>query len=122
MPAIEYNVLIEGSDGKQAGIQWGEEPGWIEAHRDLLDRAKHISLIAKKGSKLPTVITSLEDGKRWILFSRVYGQATGSKQIRLYALGWQRLVKGINVKSLQWVYPGGAVENAEEPTFWQAFL
>jgi hypothetical protein len=119
---FEYNVVIE-SDDVSAVVNWGHEPGWIEAHRDLLEAAHTISLLPKDASSvLPVVSARLGDGRRWVIFSRVYGAITGPNRVRLYCIGWQTKVKGVNVKSLMWVYPTGAVECAEEPTHWQRFL
>jgi hypothetical protein len=119
---FEYNVAIEGDDASVV-VNWGHEPGWIEAQRDLLEAAHTISLIPKDASSvLPVVSARLGDGRRWVIFSRVYGAVTGPNTVRLYCIGWQAKVKGVSVKSLLWVYPTGAVECAEEPTHWKRFL
>jgi hypothetical protein len=116
-----YDVAIEGD--YQVLIKWGETPNWIADHKELLENAHQISLIPKEqGNGMPVVTARLGDGKRWILFSRVVGQINGPKSLRMYAIGWQKTVKGSNIKSIQWVYPGGTIENAEEPTFIDRFL
>ena len=121
MSEMLYDVAIE-APGQQARVKWGEEPGWLEKYRQLLERAERISLIPKKRTgKLPVVTVRLGEGKRWVLFSRVYGHIYG-EQIRFYCLGWQATVRRVNVKSLLWVYPTGDVEAAEEPSFWRELL
>jgi len=116
-----YNVAIEGKE--QVLIDWGNSPDWVKKYDSLLDEADRISLIPKdKSNGLPVVTAHLDNDKRWIIFSRVAGQINGPNNIRLYAIGWQQNIKGINIKSIQWVYPGGTVENAEEPTFIDEFL
>ncbi len=111
-PDIEYNLLIHSPKG-QAEVALGQEQGWLERYRHLLDTATRLSLSPRNG--LPFVSVALE-GKRWIYFSRVYGEMNSAKRIRLYAIGWQDTVNGKNVKCILWVYPDGAVECAKEPS------
>ena len=112
-----YNIAVEAPD-EQCLIQWGNERGWLETRRDLLDKAARISLIPKEMGELPVVTVQLGNGKRWIVFSRVYGRLPGGR-VRLYCIGWQATVKGVNVKSLLWVYPTGDVECSELPSYWK---
>lgn len=112
---IEYNLIIEGKTG-QAVVELGQEQGWLERYRHLLDTATRLSL-SPRTNGLPFVSVSLDSTKRWIYFSRVYGEMNSPKRIRLYAIGWQDTVNGKNVKCILWVYPDGAVECAEEPNF-----
>ena len=123
MPLDElvYDVMIEAPDS-QIRVDWGHEPGWMQTYKFLLARAERISLVPKDGVNLPVVSTQLGDGKRWIIFSRVYGALTGTAKIRLYALGWQTTVGGVNVKAIMWVYPDSSIECGEEPTYWGRFL
>lgn len=120
MPEILYDIAIEAPDRK-VKVKWGEESRWAETYRDLLDRAERISLLPKQPLfRLPVVTVKLKPDDRWIVFSRIYGQVAGpkvGKTIRMYAIGWQRTVRGVNVKSLTWIYPNGAVEVGEEPTY-----
>ena len=109
---IQYNLLIQSPLG-QAEVALGQEAGWIDTYRHLLDTATRLSLLPHDG--LPFVSVSLE-GKRWIYFSRVYGKMNSPERIRLYAIGWQDTVNGKNVKCILWVYPDGSVECAEEPS------
>lgn len=119
-PDILYNIAIEGKE--QVIIDWGNSPKWLSVHAELLKTAHRISLIPKEGVNLPIVSVDLTGNKRWIVFSRVYGALTGPGQARLYAIGWQQEIKGVNVKSIQWVYPAGTVECAENPSFMKYIL
>ena len=119
-PSHVYNIAIE-SDDAQELVDWGNAPGWIEQHRAILDTAHTLSLIPKDGYELPVVSVRLDGSKRWVCFSRICGQLPGG-QVRLYCIGWQSTIKKINVKSLLWVYPSGAVECADDPSYWQEFL
>ena len=110
---IQYNLLIQSPTG-QAEVALGQEQGWLERYRHLLDTATRLSL-SPRTNGLPFVSVALE-GKRWIYFSRVYGEMNSPKRIRLYAIGWQDTVNGKNVKCILWVYPDGTVECAEEPS------
>ena len=114
-----YDIAIEAPD-KQALVKWGEEKGWLETHRQLLNRAERISLIPKQAG-MPVVTVRLDRDKRWVIFSRVYGRIPGG-QVRLYCIGWQATVRGVNVKSLLWVYPNGSVECSEVPSYWKKLL
>ena len=113
-----YNIAVE-TPNEQHLIQWGNEKGWLDTYRDLLNNATRISLIPK--GKMPLVTVQLGNGKRWIVFSRVYGRLPGG-QVRLYCIGWQMTVNGKNIKSLIWVYPNGNIECAEEPSYWRKFF
>jgi len=119
---IEYNIAIENAGRPDVVVDWGNTPGWVEQHRERLDTADRISLIPKNGQPLPTVTVALDGERRWVVFSRVCGVVNGDKHIRLYAIGWQQTVRGVNVKSLTWVYPTGAIEHAERPSFVNRFL
>lgn len=123
MTDIQYNICIE-SDGESALIDWGVQPRWLDTYREMLDNADRISLIPKdEVSGLPVVTVTLGDQRHWQLWSRVYGRADlgGSGEeirIRCYAIGWQNGV----ARSLMWVYPTGAVECADEPSFIKEIL
>ena len=112
---FKYSVAIE-RGGRGTLVDWGHAPGWLSEYGELLEAADRISLIPKPGIVLPVVTVALGNGKRWILFSRVFGQATSGRQIRTYAIGWQKTVGNENVKNIMWVYPTGAVESADEPS------
>ena len=118
---LEYNIAVEG-DGPDILIDWGHAPGWATEHRDRLDNADRISLIPKDDVALPVVTVDLRGDRRWVVFSRVCGLVNNDKRIRVYAIGWQRNVRGVAVKSLTWVYPNGAIEHAEEPSYIGKFL
>ena len=120
MSEIAYNVAIEG-DFAPLLIDWGNEAQWIDRCRAELDSAARLSLIPKDGQKLPVVSVQLGNGRRWVLFSRIVSRV-GGKSVRLYAIGWQQTINGINVKSLTWVYPNGTIENGENPTYAELFL
>jgi hypothetical protein len=121
---ISYNVAIEGK--RQILVDWGNTPGWLETYREDLDNAHRISLIPKEGQPIPVVSVILDGSKRWIVGSRVCGRVnkgTGEgSEIRIYFIGWQQTIGNINVKSIHWVYPGGAVECADEPMLVDHFL
>lgn len=119
---ITYNIAIENGDG-QALVDWGNEKNWLVTHKELLDNADRISLIPKEQG-LPVVTVALDNEKRWVVFSRIYGRISGGngREIRMYCIGWQKTVRGVNEKSLLWVYPGGAVECADQPTMINKFL
>ena len=126
-PRIRYDIAIEPpSDRQKIVIDWGNMPGWIDAYQDELDGAKAIALIPKDGEQMPVVRTSLMGDRRWIIFSRIAGRIMGGVNtgglLRIYCIGWQRTVRGENVKALTWVYPGGVIECADEPTMLDAFL
>lgn len=118
---VEYDVAIEGAFGNVL-VNWGHEPGWIDECREQLETAERVSLIPKEGIALPVVTVGLGDGRRWVLFSRVFGKTGTVRRVRLYCVGWQRTVRGVNTKALLWVYPGGAVECADEPSFVDRFF
>ena len=121
--ALSYNIAIEGLD-EQVLIDWGNEKGWQTTHKDLLASAHRISLIPKEITGQPIVSIALDNEKRWIVFSRVVGRIVGGDgaEVRLYCIGWQRTVKKRNEKMLLWVYPGGAIECADNPTMVDRFL
>ena len=120
-PPLLYDIAVECGE-QSILIQWGNSPQWITRYRDELTHADRISLIPKSSaSGLPVVTVRLTEGRRWVLFSRVYGRVPGG-QIRMHCIGWQATVKGVNVKSLLWVYPTGDVECGDEPTWWKEIL
>jgi len=47
------------------------------------------------------------------VFTRIFHVA-GIRQ-RFYAIGWQKTVRGLNVKAINWIHPDGLVEMAEMP-------
>lgn len=102
-------------NGEMETIILGEEKDWLEKHRFRLHKADLIELGPKKGKSLPSVQVHLRPGRRWVCFSRVFKDTGSSRQVRLYCIGWQETVNGKNVKFLNWIYPGGAVEVADEP-------
>lgn len=121
-----YNVAVEG-DFPSVLIDWGNDKGWAERIRGQMDAANRMTLIPKEaGSPLPIVSIDLTGDRRWILFSRVYGQLNvgtgGQKQVRVYCIGWQTTVGDENVKLLNWVYPNGVVEAADEATLWKLYV
>lgn len=123
-PEIEYNIVVAGkNEGKI--IDWGNEQGWADKYKYLLDEAEIISLVPKeKYNNRRPVAVRLGDSKRWIIFSRVFGQVTSGKEIRLYAIGWQKSIGDTTEKSITWVYPDGTIENTglDGPSFWREFL
>ena len=106
-PEIEYDIAIEGAS-YQIRIDWGNAPGWRTEHAEKLATAERISLLPKH-TGLP-VVTIARPGLKDV-FSRVVGKigAAGIEQQRLYC------VQCGDVRV--WVYPGGSVELAEEPSF-----
>lgn len=123
---FSYNIGIEVDKDQQFVVNWGQDKDWQTRMRTMLDSAFRISLIPKEKNGGPIVTVALDDNKRWVIFSRVVGQvasATGRKvEMRLYCIGWQKKIKGVNVKSLQWIYPGGTIECSDEPTLVKYFL
>jgi len=117
---IEYNVAIETNSGSIL-VDWGNSKDWVTKYREDLDNANSLALIPKEGIGLPIVTVELSGQKRWVVFSKVFGiinkKNNKKSEIRLYCIGWQQKVAGTNVKSLNWVYPGGTVENSENPSF-----
>lgn len=110
---LDYNIAVE-HENTTTFIDW-EKPGrWITQFRPILDIATSIALVPKTGKPLPAIRVMLNDTKRWIIFSRVFYTTQGQK--RLYAIGWQTTVRGLNVKSITWVLPDGSIQNAEEPS------
>lgn len=120
MTEIEYNVAIETNSGSIL-VDWGNSKDWVTKYREDLDNANSLALIPKEGIGLPIVTVELSGQKRWVVFSKVFGiinkKNNKKSEIRLYCIGWQQKVAGTNVKSLNWVYPGGTVENSENPSF-----
>jgi len=119
---IEYNIVV--SDGETGVlINWGEEPDWIETHSKILDNAVTMALVPKSGIQRQAVSVDLAGDKKWIVFSRVIGQITSNKEIRLYAIGWQKTTSdGVAIKSIVWVYPDGMIEANEEPSFVRLYM
>lgn len=125
-PAILYNVAIEGPFPSIL-IEWGATPGWLETYEAELKQATKLTLIPKPGiAGLPLVTVNPTGDRRWILFSRVYGEInkrTGQQmEIRLYCLGWQTTFEGDNLKLVMWIYPNGVIEAADEPTLVGLYL
>jgi len=114
---LEYIV-----EGKKDIVFLGLQPNWLREHREALDRAEIISLIPKEGVNLPPLTVFLGDGKRWIYFKRTYKITNNGPSIPLYCLGWQDNVNGANVKSLNWIYPDGYIESAQEPVRVHGFI
>lgn len=123
MTNIQYNIVIQ-RDGEDTVVDWGSQPNWARDLKDTLDNASAITLVQKNISfGLPTIKIQLGDDKRWIIFSRVYGQVNGDRQIRMYAAGWQiQCADGQNIKCITWVYPNGSIEVGDEPAHWKLFL
>jgi len=114
MDTMDY-ILYYRSNGKVETVNLGGEKGWLEEHRSRLDQADLIGLEPKKTKRLPAIRVHLKPGRRWIYFSRVFQEINSHRRIRLYCIGWQETVNGKNVKTLNWIYPNGAVEVGEEP-------
>jgi len=124
MNKFRYDVIIINGEEKTR-IDWGNQPGWIEENADRLDNADSLWLVPKnENTNFRNVSVKLGDGKRWILFSRVFGRSNSglNKQVRLYAIGWQKTIGGVNQKSLMWIYPSGEMELGENPTYVNVFL
>ena len=121
-PPIEYNIVL--SDSKQGVvIDWGNSPDWQEEYKYILDNAVTIGLVPKDDSQGRSIIVRLDEEKRWILFSRVFGQATSGRQVRFYAVGWQKSTGCGNIKEIIWLYPDGTIESGvETPTYWQLYF
>lgn len=115
---MEYDVVFE-AGGKSLRIDWGNSPGWKDKYADFIGKAERISLVPKQKGRVVTVV--LDGNKRWIVFSRVFGQAGSSRTVRLHCIGWQVTVGGRNVQSKTWVYPDGTIENSPDPTLWRKF-
>jgi len=122
---IQYSAVLRFTDGKEV-LQDLEEKGWLAKHE--LSCLQTFTLISKSAeSGLPVVSVDLSpvaEGteKRLVYFSRVLGKIATDESgealvplVRLYCVGWQATIGGVNVKSLAWVYPTGAVVVAEEP-------
>lgn len=117
-PPILYNIAFDGP--KSVLIDWGNAPGWLKEHADVIGQAGRVSLIPKTGmdSVLPGVSVVLQEDQEYIVYSRVFGHvlsASESPQVRLYCIGW-RARNGSPAESKTWVYPNGFVEQAPEPT------
>jgi hypothetical protein len=127
-----YNVAIEDGTNTAEGqvvVDWGSTPHWIDDLRERLDNAYRIALIPKQVGSLPVVSTILDGDKRWLIGSRVCGRISGGTgvEMRIYFIGWQKTAydadgEKINIKSVQWIYPGGAAECSDEPTLVDDFL
>jgi hypothetical protein len=115
-PEIKYDIAVEGN-GRSLLIDWGNTRNWAKTYHEQLENADRISLIPKKGKHLSVVTVVLGEGKRWIVFSRIFGKTGTPKRRRVYAIGYQQTVKGVNIKHLTWVYPNGTIESANEPSY-----
>lgn len=125
-PKWHYNLLVESEGYENQMINLGNEKNWIGKNRALLDNASRISLVPKKQyeNSMPITIVELDNDKHWVFFTKVAGSVMSgaSNPIRVYCIGWQMNINGKNVKSLTWIYPGGIVENSEEPHHIDKFL
>jgi len=121
MPEILYSLAFEG-DGSLL-IDWGNTPGWLETHREFIDSATRVTLVPKdRDGGLPVVTVALTGDRRWVASMRVLWRSDNPNRVRVYVIGWQDTVKGVNVKALTWVYPNGAIECSDEPTLWKHYL
>lgn len=122
-PPFEYDIVIARLNSPLLRIDWGSTPNWMRDLADELNDADQLWLVPKKSpSPYKSLMVDLRGGKRWIIFSRVFGQSGNPNRVRLYAIGWQMTVGDANVKSIMWVYPSGEIECAEEPSYWRNFL
>lgn len=124
-PRFLYKIVLTNKGVLLAEVDWGNHPQWQEGLEKELADADRIWLVPKEsGGLLRNVSVKLGEGRRWILFSRVYGsnKAGFDKQVRIYALGWQDTKEGVNRKSIVWIYPSGEMEVADEPSFGPLFL
>jgi len=107
---IQYDVSAV-CEEQELLIEW-ENPGkWIARFKETFDNAESISLVPRNCT-LPKVTVALGDRRRWIIFTRVL--PFGAALARFYAIGWQTTVRGLNVKSIVWVYPDGCIKVTEE--------
>jgi len=122
-PPFLFDVALEGI-GFQTLIDWGNSPKWMTKYADQLMRVQRISLIPKKSIslQLPVVTARINEGKKWIIFSRVFGRTTQLSRLRLHAIGWEENVEGKVIKSIMWVYPNGSVECSVTPSYTNEFL
>jgi hypothetical protein len=122
-PPFLYDVALEGI-GFQTLIDWGNSPKWMDRYADQLARLDRISLIPKSGLpfQLPVVTAGITEGKKWIVFTRVFGRTGQITRLRLHAVGWEENIDGKVVKSIMWVYPNGAVECSVAPSYTNEFL
>ena len=124
-PEFLYKIILTKGTEVLAEIDWGHVPGWIDKFDEELSEADRLWLIPKQsGSLLRNVSVKIGGGRRWILFSRVFGTSSAGfdKQARVYAVGWQDTKDGVNRKSITWIYPSGELEMSDEPSFGSIFL
>ena len=124
-PRFLYKIVLTKSGVLLAEIDWGNRPNWQEELEKELADADRIWLIPKDpGGLLRNISVKLGEGRRWILFSRVYGRSNSGfdAQVRIYAIGWQDTKNEVNRKSVVWIYPSGEMEVAEEPSYGPMFL
>jgi len=108
-----YRLVIQ-ADGEEVEISPGKAPGWVEWHRQLLDRARRFMLVPLVPF-YPCIVVSISLGAHWRYFRRTFGQICGDREreeITLHAVGWQ----DGDSETLVWVYPNGMVELGKEPT------
>ncbi len=112
---FDYNISVEYKANPEQNfvIDWQQERKWAKKYASMMQRADWISLVPVS-SGLPKVAVCLDHDKRWIVFSRTY--PIRNTRIRLYAIGWQKTVRGQNIKSILWVYPDGTIECSDVPT------
>ena len=124
-PRFLYKIVLTKSGVLLAEIYWGNRHNWQEELEKELADADRIWLIPKDpGGLLRNISVKLGEGRRWILFSRVYGRSNSGfdAQVRIYAIGWQDTKNEVNRKSVVWIYPSGEMEVAEEPSYGPMFL
>ncbi len=117
---MQYRLSGQCNDGQAFSFSL-EEQGWLNKYKEQLDKAKFLEFIPLS-SELPPIVVPLENGRRFIYVSRVFGMQGAGMLFRLYGFGWQATVNGRNVKQIIWVYPNGGVEVGEEPAMIEEVL
>ncbi len=96
-----------------------EESGWVQKYSDYLEDGR-ITLLNGGSLSVDTA------GHQWVMFYRTYNRMNDPSgydgSVKMLCIGWQDNIGGRNVKALNWVYPNGFIELAEEPEFWMHFL
>jgi hypothetical protein len=121
-PIRYYKWLAEYEDGTtidQDKISFKEI---LKANEE--GKVKFFALIPKNYGIHKKIVVKLGGKRRLIYFERTVGCFSGEVDpILVYLLGWQETVRGVNIKTICYIYPNGNVEiNNDEPSLLTDYL
>ena len=117
-PERVYRWVVEYLDGKT--VPQGEIPFREVLEANKKGEVKKFALLPlKPNSKFKQLVVDLGDERRRLIyFEKTIGN-TGNEfeSFLVYLLGWQETIKGVNTKSIMYIYPNGNIEiNNDEAT------